>query len=326
MSLISYAQNSEDIILWRALKSVEAGFYVDVGANDPHHMSVTKLFYEKGWRGINLDPIPQWFEKLVTARPRDINLQVGASDTSGELLIYEFADTGLSTFDHEAAERNRKEHGFSYTTRTVATERLSDICSRHHDGPIHFLKIDVEGAEEQVLKGLDLQSIRPWIILVESTLPLTQIESHSKWESQLVSSNYHFVYFDGLNRFYLATEHGDLAHSFRTPPNIFDGFRTCETIALEQRILTLEADNRSLQTQIEQQAAETARLVQREAHIQQVNSEYHEALQSSAAKLAVANEELATQSAALQSVLQSRSWRITAPLRLLSRLFHRKNS
>ena len=35
MTFVSYAQNGEDVVLWRALSHVENGFYVDVGAADP---------------------------------------------------------------------------------------------------------------------------------------------------------------------------------------------------------------------------------------------------------------------------------------------------
>jgi hypothetical protein len=54
MPLISYAQNAEDVLLWRALGAVQDGFYIDVGANDPQEGSVTKLFYDAGWHGINV--------------------------------------------------------------------------------------------------------------------------------------------------------------------------------------------------------------------------------------------------------------------------------
>lgn len=48
MPFISYAQNFEDVMLRRALRSVERGFYIDVGAADPVEMSVTKTFYDAG--------------------------------------------------------------------------------------------------------------------------------------------------------------------------------------------------------------------------------------------------------------------------------------
>lgn len=66
MNVISYSQNFEDIILWRALKNIENGFYIDVGANDPVVHSVTKLFYENGWRGINCEPVEYWFKESYT--------------------------------------------------------------------------------------------------------------------------------------------------------------------------------------------------------------------------------------------------------------------
>ena len=53
MRFISYAQNYEDVMLWRALQHIENGFYIDVGAAWPDVDSVTKAFYDKGWRGIN---------------------------------------------------------------------------------------------------------------------------------------------------------------------------------------------------------------------------------------------------------------------------------
>ena len=73
MTFVSYAQNFEDVMLWRALKHVEFGFYVDVGANDPEVDSVTKLFYDNGWRGVNVEPVTQWYEKLHRERSRDVN-------------------------------------------------------------------------------------------------------------------------------------------------------------------------------------------------------------------------------------------------------------
>ena len=79
MTFISYAQNLEDVMLYRALKDVHKGFYIDVGAQDPVFDSVTNAFYERGWRGINIEPLQQWFDRLTAYRPDDINLQLAAS-------------------------------------------------------------------------------------------------------------------------------------------------------------------------------------------------------------------------------------------------------
>ena len=54
MVYTSYAQNFEDVIIMRCFKDVEEGFYIDVGAQDPESDSVTRVFYERGWSGINI--------------------------------------------------------------------------------------------------------------------------------------------------------------------------------------------------------------------------------------------------------------------------------
>ena len=229
MSFVSYAQNFEDVMLWRALQHVERGFYVDVGANDPDLDSVTKAFYERGWRGINIEPVQQWFARLEKERPRDINLQVAAGAEVGEIVLYEMPDTGLSTSEKSTAERHEHARGYQKIERIVPVDTLTSICSRFHIAPIHFLKIDVEGAERAVLAGMDFSAIRPWIVLVESTLPNLQIEDHQEWEHLIVGANYEFVYFDGLNRHYVAREHIELKVAYHAPPNVFDAFISCWT-------------------------------------------------------------------------------------------------
>ena len=112
MSFISYAQNFEDVMLWRALKHIKNGFYIDVGANDPDGDSVTKAFYEQGWCGINIEPVSQWFEKIQQNRTRDINLNIAAGAQEGELILYEIPDTGLSTLEKGIAERHKKDRGY----------------------------------------------------------------------------------------------------------------------------------------------------------------------------------------------------------------------
>ena len=228
-AFVSYAQNFEDVMLWRCLKDVEKGFYIDVGANDPVVGSVTKGFYDAGWNGINIEPASQWFEKLQNERPKNINLQMAAGAEQGRVQFYEIPDTGLSTLDKVLADHHKNDLGFKVVESTVLIDTLSKMISQHHKGSIHFLKIDVEGSEEQVIQGIDFSIMRPWIIVVESTLPLTQVESFKGWEPILFSAGYDCVYFDGLNRFYVANEHIEIKEKFNSPPNIWDDFVLSET-------------------------------------------------------------------------------------------------
>jgi hypothetical protein len=94
MPFISYAQNYEDIILWRALRDIERGFYVDIGAADPEEYSVTCAFYQRGWPGINVEPLDDYFEKLTNTRPRDANLKVAAGRETGLRIFQTFPGYG----------------------------------------------------------------------------------------------------------------------------------------------------------------------------------------------------------------------------------------
>jgi FkbM family methyltransferase len=246
MSFISYAQNYEDVILWRALGKVESGFYIDVGAAWPDLDSVTKAFYDQGWSGLNIEPNPGLFSKLSAERSRDINLQIAISNQPGEADIYLIGETGISTFETEIAERHAIE-GWTSTQITVPVETLTMVWSQHVPvgQEVHFLKVDVEGLEKSVLDSNDWTRFRPWIVVVEATLPLSQVDSYEDWEHLMFTADYNFVYADGLNRFYLAAEHKELQSAFKYPPNLFDGFISHTDNSLrwaEDRIQTLETE------------------------------------------------------------------------------------
>jgi len=237
MSFVSYAQNYEDVMLWRALRDVRNGFYVDVGAWSPDLDSVTRAFYDRGWHGMNIEPNPQRLAELKAGRARDLNLGLAASDSDGTIIMYVVADTGLTTLEPEIADQHRKA-GWNVSTIEVPRRNFSGLLDDHLESglPIHFLKIDVEGHETAVVRGIDFSRHRPWVILVEATAPNSQVETHAEWEPVILEAGYRSVYWDGLNRFYLALEHNDLAASFAAPPNVFDGFvRSAEAQAISRK-------------------------------------------------------------------------------------------
>jgi FkbM family methyltransferase len=218
--LIAYGGNLEDVLLYRALSAVTHGFYIDVGANDPIEDSVTKLFYDQGWAGINIEPLARFCERLKQQRPRDINLQVAASDRPGTITFNEMGGWahGLSTIDPSIAERQAG-RGLARHTYEVAAETLTNICDRYSPSEIHFLKIDVEGAEGRVLRGLDLQRYRPWVIVAE-----VNGGGPPDWEELLVRSQYKHVHSDIANRYYIAREHPELEAAFLFPVDAYQRY------------------------------------------------------------------------------------------------------
>jgi FkbM family methyltransferase len=250
MTFISYAQNFEDVMLFRALKGIEKGFYIDIGAQDPVFDSVTKAFYERGWRGINIEPVQQWFQKLVADRPEDINLRLAAWSTAENLRFFEVQDTGMSTADADIARRHA-EQGLPVREYEIPARPLDAICAEFGVKKVHFLKIDAEGAEAHVLGGISLVDIRPWIILVEATEPNSQITTHGEWEHLLTERGYDFAYFDGLNRFYVAEEQAILKNAFSLPPNYFDYYTRYSEWWAQQRASRLEAERQTFEREAE---------------------------------------------------------------------------
>jgi FkbM family methyltransferase len=217
MTMISYAQNHEDVLLRRVFPEGTDGFYVDVGANDPVRDSVTKHFYDRGWRGINIEPQTGPYRRLCAERPNDTNLNVGLSDrpTSLELLECRTNDA-ISTFAPELA-RIWREQGMEFVNRRVPVTTLAHVCNEHVDRPIDFLKIDVEGHEREVIDGADWTRWRPRVIVIEATNP-------QHWDGRISAAKYRFAAFDGLNRFYVRAEDEQLLSVFHAPACYLDDF------------------------------------------------------------------------------------------------------
>jgi len=205
MPFISYARNYEDVLLWRALGSVGVGFYIDVGAFHPDENSVTRAFHDRGWTGVNIEPVGASFARLAAARLRDVNLRCVVGAASSVTLLDSAQTAGLSTTD--------------------SSQSLAGICQAYAPADIHFLKVDAKGAEREVLEGADFTRYRPWIVVLEAVAPVTRAPTHDRWEDLMLAADYRFAWFDGLNRFYVAAEHDvTLRSHFGTPPNVFDDF------------------------------------------------------------------------------------------------------
>lgn len=223
VGITSYAQNFEDVMLWRALGRVENGFYIDVGAQLPVFDSVSKAFYEHGWRGVHVEPVAAYAEAIRQDRPDERVFECILAALPGTQVFFQIPGTGISTGRREIAARHRNS-GFEVHEVSVQTSTLAAVFDEVMPRDIHWLKIDVEGMEDAVLAGWVNHPARPWIVVIESTEPLSQVSTWHEWECYLLDRDYAFVYFDGLNRFYIHAAHLDLTHFFSTPPNVFDNF------------------------------------------------------------------------------------------------------
>lgn len=224
MPPLSYAQRFEDFYLMRCFPGRTDGFYIDIGSGHPVYDNVSFAFYLKGWHGITVEPNP-WLSRLSRAvRPRDTHIEALVGASSGRATFYRVHEFhGLSTMIEDHARAALSEFGKSADAIDVPLTTLSALCATAGaPASFDFLKIDVEGAEAEVLKSGDWQRFRPKIVVAEALAPYTLAPAFDQWEGFLAAQGYSYVWFDSLNRYYLAAEAAELKASFADAPASFD--------------------------------------------------------------------------------------------------------
>nr|NQU91819.1 FkbM family methyltransferase [Bacteroidota bacterium] len=341
--MISYAQNFEDVILERFFKNIEKGFYVDVGAAGPALHSVTKHFYDKGWQGINIEPSLSLFNDLIIERGRDINLNLVVSDQDGLIEFFDLANTGLSSIMEQNVKtaisnenlRDYNNNKFEEAKSIlVESRKLSGILSQYAPNiEIDFLKIDVEGAEREVIKSNNWARFRPKVILIEATIPNSTTQNYSEWEKLIIEAEYAFVYFDGINRFYLRNDLLKYKDVFSYPPCYFDAFTLFTEVKKQIKISELQSLCHQLQSRQKELQSQHKELQSQHGELQSQHGEFqsqhkelqsqHKELQSQYEELQSHHHQLQTQYQDLQAfniiITSSLSWRLTFPLRFIKK-------
>jgi FkbM family methyltransferase len=241
--MVCYTRNFEDVILQRVFADRYQGCYLDVGAYAPVVDSNTFALYQKGWRGVAMEPLP--YERLwETVRPGDLFVRAAAGAQNGHVVLQVFdSNFQLSSGSAHTVTHLSRVNVMPSTSMAVQMLTLDTVIADHlPEREIHLLSIDVEGMELQALRGLNLRKHRPWVVVVEAVVPGSPVAAHQAWEPLLLQADYQMVYFDGVNRFYLGNERGDLARHFKLPPNVWDRFRMARELELEAEVARLTSE------------------------------------------------------------------------------------
>jgi FkbM family methyltransferase len=142
---------------------------MDIGAHDGVSINNT-LYFEQtnGWMGVNVEPIQSIFDKLVKNRQVSINLNCAVCNNDGTTEF--ICNTGHTemisgikdNFDprhHDRLQRELQKMGGASEFLTVNTKRIETICDEHNIKHIHYLSIDVEGAEFDVIKSINFDKV-----------------------------------------------------------------------------------------------------------------------------------------------------------------------
>jgi FkbM family methyltransferase len=176
----SYAQFGEDVTVAWMLDQLHLRktTYLDIGAYLPIFANNTYLLYQKGDRGVLVEPNIDLIPELRAKRPGDIVLNVGVGLTEqGAADYYCMSLPEWNTFDKAEAEGRVKAHGGSVKIERVVKMPLisiNRIMSEYFPpGGPDFLSIDIESLDLAVLKTLDFTRFRPKVMCVETLVSTT---------------------------------------------------------------------------------------------------------------------------------------------------------
>ncbi len=168
-------------------KGYRNGTFVDVGAHDGVTINNTLFFArERGWTGINIEPIKTVHERLVNNRPESINLNcaICSEDGTASFICNEGYTEMLSGLEnhydsrhHQRNDNEIKQMGGVKRVIQVPTKRLETVFDDNNIKRINYLSIDVEGAEYSVIKSINFSKVFIDVIEFEnnyedSTLPI----------------------------------------------------------------------------------------------------------------------------------------------------------
>lgn len=324
----SYSQNGEDVVLWRALKGVEHGRYIDIGANHPRIDSVSMAFYVHGWSGITVEPDPQFARLQREQRPRDIAIEAAITTRDEDTTTLHVVDgTGLSTLVDDLADIHLFEGRATHDVK-VATRRLDRILEEAgwQGKDIHFMSVDTEGSERAVLESLDLAVWRPWVLVIEATAPNSTESTRDQWEELVTGAGYQLCLFDGLSCFYVAQEHAELTAALGYGPCSLDNYTSLalrEASGLANSVPGLIEEISRWRTQAVSRwaraMADMDLVTSLRNELDDLYERYHE-LGGQHHELSQAAHAMHLQIAELR---QSTSWRATKPLRFVAALLGR---
>lgn len=313
-----YSQNFEDVLLARCFADVNNGFYLDVGAQHEEVDSITRYFYDSGWSGINIEPVSE-FAKTFECRDRDQTICCAAGSQEATMPLAVSLASGLSSFDQTNAAKIQK-MGLLAETRQIRIRTLNSILIElgltRKD--FEFLKVDVEGFELEVIKGIDLHRYRPRIVLCEVTEPNTsnKTSDFDQLCREIESYQYQKLYFDGLNQWWGAAEAcAELSEHFVLPPGVMD------SPTLTPYSGTLARKQARGAEEVQRRTNEYVAGLQCELDgLQRELEDLHQSLERAEISLnAITNSRNQARNQ-LMAVYSSHSWKITAPLRRATQL------
>ena len=146
-------------VLERVFPAVGHGYFVDVGSSHGTIGSNSRALEERGWTGVCIDPFPIYMEGRTCKMFKEV-----VFSKPGLLMTFHAAG-GLGGVDDTLGKWNTTAAGAA--TVGVRTVTLDDILTRAGAPTfIHYISLDIEGAELEALRGFpfDRYRVGAWTI------------------------------------------------------------------------------------------------------------------------------------------------------------------
>jgi FkbM family methyltransferase len=152
------------------LNKINNGVFIECGAVDGIHRSITKILYDNGWRGYNFEPNPITFKELENNRKHDTNLNLALSDKIDEISFYipNSEKRGYKTGGGSLSKSFVEKKGVEFIEEMVKTITFDKFVEEYKVSKIDFMVLDVEGFELNVLSRIGVAKIKPTYLLVET--------------------------------------------------------------------------------------------------------------------------------------------------------------
>ena len=199
------SQCEEDTILRELFPEPTVGTYVDIGAGEPQQCSNTWTFYQRGWRGLLIEPLPEFVFQLIRWRPGDMVFPVAASNRTGIVPFY--VDSSVSSC-HATWSKTSPAKPLAAECMAIAEildfpdyQHIRDTCS--------LCSLDVEGHEWHVLSNIPWERFSPKVFCIEYRKYETDsmgIDLSPQWEPILLEHGYVLHATTILNKIYVKSE------------------------------------------------------------------------------------------------------------------------
>ena len=192
-------QMAEDLFVNLIFENKPDGTYIDVGAHDGVRFSKSFAFAKKlNWKGICVEAHPDYGELCRQNREDEHNKVYILACGDGDMNSVEFSCShrgSMSTLNPDLDEFYLKNYKEWYTSNSVSgkidnftngkilipCKKLDTIIDENPEYQnIDLMTIDVDGSEQYVFKGFDINKHRPRVVILEVSVVRSVVDEFMK--------------------------------------------------------------------------------------------------------------------------------------------------